>query len=209
MSDQGELFDAEVSWFHVFRDMIESGDVAKIGPHATTVYLVIKAHTNWSTGSAFPSIETIAKKSGISSRKIKDCLKDLEVAGYIRKEKRGRSNLYTLREKVEIIGGDGRPQAVASWDYLPATVKGAVADLKNVMASGDFADAKVVHIENLNVQMNFASGDNATFNQSNVASEVAELLAHADTLEDPKVKQLAISMAKKMAGKLSTGNGEK
>ena len=59
---QMDLFKAETTWFHVFVSMIENGDVAKMGPYAVTVYLVVKAYTNWKTGKAFPSIETIAEK---------------------------------------------------------------------------------------------------------------------------------------------------
>ena len=58
---QMDLFKAETTWFHVFVSMIENGDVAKMGPYAVTVYLVVKAYTNWKTGKAFPSIETIAE----------------------------------------------------------------------------------------------------------------------------------------------------
>lgn len=150
---QGELFKAETTWFHVFRDMIENGDVAKMGPHAVTVYLVIKAHTNFSTGRAFPAVETIVEKSGISQRQVLRELKTLEEHGYITKEKKGRNNLYTLREKVSITDGDGRPAAVATWDYLPSSVGHAMADLKNVLMTGDLGGAKIVHIERLNVQV--------------------------------------------------------
>lgn len=150
---QAELFQAETTWFHVFRDMIESGDVARMGAHAVTVYLVIKAHTNFSTGRAFPSIETIVEKSGVSLAQVKRCLATLEAYGYITKEKRGRNNLYTLREKVQITDEHGRPLAAATWDYLPSTVKHAVADLKNVIMTGELSGAKIVHIEKLHVEV--------------------------------------------------------
>ena len=42
---QQELFKAETAWFHIFKTMIDSGDVARMGPYAVTVYLVIKSHT--------------------------------------------------------------------------------------------------------------------------------------------------------------------
>ncbi len=171
MAEQSELFKAETTWFHVFRDMIDSGDVAKMGPHAVTVYLVIKAHTNFSTGRAFPGIETIVEKSGISQRQVIKELKILEDLGYITKEKKGRHNVYTLREKVNIVDEDGRPTAVATWDYLPSSVQHAVADLKNVMVSGDLAGAKIVHIERLNVQIiNGTNNMGVQFNESDIAS---------------------------------------
>lgn len=169
MGKQAELFQAETTWFHVFKDMIDSGDVAKMGPHATTVYLVIKAHTNFSTGRAFPSIETIVAKSGISDKQVRRELRTLEELGYISKEKRGRNNVYTLREKVAITDDEGRPTAVATWDYLPSTVSHAVADLKNVLVTGELAGARIVHIEKLQVQI--INGDNNSPVQINEASK--------------------------------------
>lgn len=159
--NQGELFKAETTWFHVFRDMIENGDVAKMGPHAVTVYLVIKAHTNFSTGRAFPALETIVEKSGISESQVKRSIKTLEEFGYVSKEKKGRSNIYTLREKVQVTDEHGRPTAMATWDYLPSSVSHAMADLKNVLMTGDLGGAKIVHIERLNVnlQVNNSSGN--------------------------------------------------
>lgn len=176
---QQELFKAETTWFHVFRDMIESGDVAKIGPHAVTVYLVIKAHTNFSTGRAFPAIETIVEKSGISERQVMRELRTLEEYGYITKRKEGRKNVYTLREKVSLTDEHGRPQAVATWDYLPSTVQQAVADLKNVLVTGELAGAKIVHIERLNIQVNTGNATAIQFNESDLAKlpkEMQEML---------------------------------
>jgi len=162
---QSELFQAQTTWFHVFKNMIDNGDVAKMGPYAVTTYLVIKAHTNYSTGESFPSIETIVEKSGISERQVKKDLATLEELGYITKEKKGRNNHYTLREKVEIQDAAGRPSAVATWDYLPGAVQDAVADLKNVLVTGKAENAKVVHIERLTV--NIANSGGIVLNMEN------------------------------------------
>lgn len=155
---QSELFQAQTTWFHVFKNMIDNGDVAKMGAYATTVYMVIKAHTNYSTGLSFPAIETIAEKSGVSIPQVKRELKKLEEFGYITKVKIGRNNNYTLREKVDIQDAAGRPSAVATWDYLPGAVQDAVADLKNVLVTGKAENAKVVHIERLTVNIANSGG---------------------------------------------------
>jgi DNA-binding transcriptional MocR family regulator len=169
MSDgkQLELFQAETTWFHVFRSMVDNGDVAKLGPFAVTVYLVIKAYTNYQSGMSFPSVETIAEKSGISERKVKSAIADLVEAGYLRKERKGRRNLYTLREKVDIQDDEGRPAAVATWDYLPSTVKEARAELKNFLMTGE-SDGKVVMIDNINLNINLQVGDNNSQNNFNL-----------------------------------------
>ena len=68
---KGDSLSAELAWFHVFKEMIDDGEVAKIGASAFTTYCVIKSHTNFATGVASPSIETISKKSGISQAQVK------------------------------------------------------------------------------------------------------------------------------------------
>ena len=167
---QGELFKAETTWFHVFKDMIDSGDMAKIDGSAIKCYLVIKSHTNFSTGRAFPAIETIMKAAGLSESQVIRCIKQLEEFGYISKRKEGRKNIYTLREKVQVKDGEGRPVAAATWDYLPSSVTAAMADLKNVVMTGDFAGAKVVHIERLNLQVIAGTGNTGIqFNESDLA----------------------------------------
>lgn len=158
--EQAELFHAETTWFHVFKDMIDSGDMARLDGSAIKVYLVVKSYTNFSTGRAFPAIELIAEKAGLSKVQVMRCLKALEEAEYITKEKTGRHNTYTLREKVSIKDESGRPQALATWDYIPNSVRDAVADLKHVMVTGDMGGAKIVHIEHL--VLNVMTGDNST-----------------------------------------------
>lgn len=196
---QEELFEAEVTWFHVFRDMIENGDVAKMGPHAVATYLVIKAHTNFATGQAFPSIELISEKTGISSRQIKRELQTLEEFGYITKEKRGRTNVYTLREKVSIMDGQGRPTAVATWDYLPKGVTDAVADLKKVLVTGEFADAKIVHIERLQINMNHVEAGGVAINIGNVG-DIDKYLRDLDDLPPRVREQAKDALIRKLTG---------
>lgn len=155
---QVEMFKAETTWFHVFVSMIENGDVAKMGPYAVTVYLVVKAYTNWKTGKAFPSIDTIAAKSGISKRQVINSLAVLTENGYLDKVKVGRKNNYTLREKVTLKDQEGRPAACATWDYLPSTVEAARAELKRFILTGEH-DGKILFVENLNLSIQVNQGD--------------------------------------------------
>lgn len=167
------LLEAQTAWFHVFKSMVDSGDVAKLGPYATTVYMVIKAYTNWKTGKSWPGLDLIVEKTGISKAQVKRSLVKLEELGYIIKEKVGRSNKYTLREKVPVFSDkdDKRPVAEATWDYLPSTVKAAVAELQNFVVTGKDDALTVIHIEHLvmNIQQNF---DKATGAQNNLNSPV-------------------------------------
>ena len=160
--EQAELFHAETTWFHVFKDMIDSGDMANLDGSAIKVYLVIKSYTNFSTGRAFPAIELIAEKAGLSKIQVMRCLKNLEQAEYITKSKSGRNNVYTLREKVSIRDSEGRPQAVATWDYIPNSVRDAISELKHAVVTGEMIDGRVIHIEKL--VLNVATGDSTQIN---------------------------------------------
>ena len=172
---QADLFQAQTTWFHVFKSMIDSGDMAKLPGSAIKVYLTIKAHTNFSTGRAFPKLETVAEKAGLSMRQVIRELSRLEEAGYLAKKKAGRKNVYTLREKVEITDDTGRPAAVATWDYLPGSVKEAVADLKNVLVTGEFSGAKVVHIERLQVNITHLHDNAVNFNVQQFLADLEKL----------------------------------
>ena len=77
--------------------------------------VVIKSYTNFSTGHAFPRLELLVEKSGMSLAQVKRSIKKLVEFGYITKERQGRRNVYRLREKVGITDEQGRPAAVATW----------------------------------------------------------------------------------------------
>lgn len=167
-SNQGDLFKAETTWFHLFHTMFSNGDVAKLGASAFTLYCAIKAHTSFKTGESFPSHKRLKDLTGLSEATIKRALAELTEAEYVGLEKRGRKNWYTLREKVVIQDGHGRPTAVATWDYLPASVQAAVADLRNVLVTGDLAGAKIVQIAHMTVNVQNGSGTQINVDLSGV-----------------------------------------
>jgi hypothetical protein len=63
---KGDKLSAELAWFHVFKAVIDDGEMAKMGASAFATYCVIRSHASFSTGKAFQSIETISEKSCIS-----------------------------------------------------------------------------------------------------------------------------------------------
>lgn len=181
MSTQGELFQADTTWFHVFKSMIDTGDAAKMGGTTFLVYAVIKAHTNWSTGRAFPAIETVAEKAGVSPDTVTRSIKDLEKMGYITKEKKGRQNVYSLREKVTFEDKEGRPSAVATWDYLPSTIEAARAELRNFKLTGDSNAPQIINIQRLT--LNVQIGDHN--HQTNI---------NLQDIKDPELRQQLAKM---------------
>ena len=179
LAAQTELFRADTTWFHVFHALLRSKGWAEMSPTAAKIYITAKGFVNWKTGAAFPSLDTLEEYSGLSRPTITKALKELEALGHIRSAKTiGKKTIYTMLERVPITGGDGRPTAVATFDYLPGAVRQAVAELKNVIVSGELADGKYIHIETLNLTVNVAGnsivqGNQAIFNDTSDAYRIA------------------------------------
>lgn len=187
--EQVELFKAQTAWFHVFKSMVESGDVAQMGPGPTTVYLVLKAYSSFQDGRSFPSLSLVGEKTGFSIRQVQRHLKVLAEYGYVSTVSGrtvGKSNQYTLREKVVIRNDKGEAAAVAMWDYLPSTVKTAVAELRNVVLKGDFDGVKIITIHRLNINVgNLGFADNMV----QLNTELQKL--------DPELRQIFESAVKR------------
>lgn len=181
---------AETTWFHIFKAMFEDGEVKELGPHAFTIYCAVKSHVNFKNGKAFPSIEHLQNVTGFSKRTVQRGLKTLEDRDLVKKEKVGRSNVYTLREKIS-IQNEGRPEAVATWDYLPRTVQQAQAELKNFLVDGKH-DGTIIHIENLTINMQINNAENCTQKINQVSLEDA-----ASSVSDPKLREIALRIAQK------------
>jgi DNA-binding transcriptional ArsR family regulator len=165
-------FDGNTQWVHIFKAMFESGDVAEMTPEAFAVYTCIKIFVSWKEGVSTPPVEVIAKQTGLSERHILRCLKKLEGMGYLTRRKEGRRNIYTLREKVRFMDKEGRPAAVATFDYLPSLVKQARAELNNFKLTGDDSKATVVVIEKLVIEnINIVQGDQIVVGLEQVKDE--------------------------------------
>lgn len=181
--NQLELFSADATWFHVFRAMIDSGDLARMSGSSVKVYLVVKAHANFKTGRAYPALETIAMKAGLSLAQVKREMKTLEELGHLTKTKIGRCNEYRLKERVQIMDGDGHPSAIASWDYLPGTVQHAVEDLKKGLDPHGRQHTRIVNIERLQVQI-VQGNNNSAIQINNDSNLEANLIDLADSNPD-------------------------
>lgn len=145
--DQQELFQTDVSWFHMFKELIKTKTWATMSLAAKALYPTIKAFTNWKDGRSFPSLDTLEEYSGLSRASVIKALAELEALGYIQSDKRaGKKTVYKLIEKFEIQGTDGRPIASASFDYLPGIVQDATVELKNYVAKGMSANGQLQHI---------------------------------------------------------------
>lgn len=151
-------FETKAGWFHIMKQMIETGEVKEMGPSAYLVYGVIKCYSGGNDGIAFPSLDFIEEKTGLSRATIVKAQKILEERGHLIKDrvpaKNGFRNVYKLREKLAITDTDGNVVAHASWDYISQAMPLAMKELKNALITGDTAGLKYVHIERLTINLN-------------------------------------------------------
>ena len=69
----------------------------EINPKSLVIYCAIKRYMNKETMSCFPTLETIAEKSGCSIPTVKNAISELVKTGYLTVTYRtGQSNLYTF-----------------------------------------------------------------------------------------------------------------
>ena len=102
----------------VYNDFLESDLLDK---HEKLVYIAIKRFADNETLTAFPSLKTLHKMTGISIRWIKKSIEHMEELGIISVEHRtsedkgNQSNLYTLHDYAEIwsVGSSEDIAAVA------------------------------------------------------------------------------------------------
>jgi len=177
--EQSELFKTDVGWFHIFKELIRNETWARLSTAATKLYPVIKAYANHQSGEAFPSLDTLQKYSGLSRPSVIKGLNELEKEGLLAKSgSAGRHSNYSLIEKFEVTDSEGRPAASVSFDYMPALVSDAVAELKNFMAKGmTMPDGKLqfIKIENLTLNITHNNIENQNIDKQLNGVGAAEL----------------------------------
>lgn len=88
-------------------------------PNEKIVFETLKMYADNETGKAFPSYETLAEDTGLSSRSVMRCIKRMEKLGVLRVERRkdeergNTSNMYTLYDTAEMWASSS-PEEVAS-----------------------------------------------------------------------------------------------
>jgi predicted transcriptional regulator len=89
----------------------EVADDVRITHKEMAVYMVLCRHLNQETGSCFPSLPTIGKKTGMSKNTVIKALNTLIDIGYVTKEKRSSkeqgdmSNVYYINDVHNLNGG--------------------------------------------------------------------------------------------------------
>lgn len=154
MAKQIPLIDCDPNFIHIFRYMFRNSEARKMGPYAFMVYACIKTYSNIKTGSAWPGIEKIVEETGISRAKVITSVKQLCDMGYVKKEeKAGKVNKYTIVEKIPYTSSDGSDTGNVTFDYTPTLLQTAMSEVRNFAMTGDAKDAKIIHIEQLTINI--------------------------------------------------------
>lgn len=185
MSSLPPRWSAQTQWFRIFKEMIDSGAIAAMGPYAFAVYTVIKSHSNFETGLSFPSAETISEKSGVSLSSVKRSLKKLEEQKYIKREKQGRSNIYTINEKINIKDENGNTAGKVTWAHLPIREKETSEEIKKLLATGEFNAATIIKFEPHKKHRKINSGP---------SEDIKEIISLAEKINDDEIKNKLISI---------------
>lgn len=163
---------SDLRFFQLFNAMISEGMIADIGVYAFAVYASIKSHINYSTNEGFPSVELIAKLTGMVTRQVIRSIVILEEKGLVTKEKHGRKNHYKLNELFNIQSGDDIIGS-ATIEYKPNSIQDTIKELKTALAEGN-----LVNTQNITFNITIVQGsDNTTVNNTNTTNFNSEAYA--------------------------------
>lgn len=186
---QGELFEIDAGWFHVFHDFVRT-QMGNMTESELKVFLVIRSHTNPTNGNSFPGVELIADIAHISERQVKRALASLEAAGHITKRKDGRHNVYQMFDQWPVR--DAARNEVNRFEiapYIPSLVQRITDQLKTALANGSLPVSGPINLNlNMPVTINYADNGSTVINNTGDAVEIKidqrEAERVADTLPD-------------------------
>lgn len=120
------------------RDMFESGLVSEIGANCFVIWIAIKTHADFNTGTAWPSIRRISAITGLSDKTVQKALKELQAAHLLKIVKTGnqrQSTRYIARERLDVRLGN-RLLCRIVMDYIPAKIKSTMNNITETLKSG-------------------------------------------------------------------------
>lgn len=121
------------------RDMFESGLAAEIGANCFIVWIAIKTHADFNTGTAWPSIRRLGEITGLSVNTVQKSIGGLESANLLKIIKAGnqrQSTRYIARERLDIKLGN-RMLCRIVMDYVPARIRSTMHSIQETLRSGE------------------------------------------------------------------------
>jgi hypothetical protein len=121
-------------------DLFESGLVAQIGPNSFACWAAIKAHSDYQTGIAWPSIRRLMLLTGLASATVQKCLDTLEASHLLRSEVKNKRRYYVARERLDVSIGS-RVLCTIVVDYVPSVMRDKLKRVKDALSTGKDPDA--------------------------------------------------------------------
>lgn len=121
------------------RDMFESGLAAEIGANCFIVWIAIKTHADFNTGTAWPSIRRLGEITGLSVNTVQKAIGGLETANLLKVVKTGnqrQSTRYIARERLDVRLGN-RLLCRIVMDYVPARIRATMHSIQETLKSGE------------------------------------------------------------------------
>jgi DNA-binding transcriptional MocR family regulator len=118
------------------RDLFESGLVAEIGPNAFAVWCLIKSHSDFNTGTCYPSFRRLMERTGLASATVQKAVACLEAAHLLRSERKGQRRYYVARERLDVKLGD-RALCSIVIDYVPNSLRERLGRIKAALETGE------------------------------------------------------------------------
>jgi predicted transcriptional regulator len=198
---QGELLDrrADTTFTHLFNAIFSTGDAREMGETSFMVLCCIKSYASLNTGQSFPSMDTIAEKIGKSRDTVERSIKRLVEMGYVEVcGKRGRNNVYRIKERFPITNGEGKMVEAAWWDYVPTAVAEVQRQVKQYAEKGRVEGQQVIHIEKIEVNINYGtqigtqviSAENVQMNDAYDVDALKSRMINARDAEFDKIQKL-------------------
>lgn len=181
----------------VYNDFLKS---KLLTPDARMVFIYLRMHSDNSTGRSFPSLNTLAKETGLSKRTVQRCLSELQEKGAVSVEHRSndrgtQSNLYTIYDHAKLWNAKDvtEMQSIASdlkdaemVEYLRS--RGYSVTKKEPASGTDQSSEASTSFDKLNIVLttNNSTTDTAESQERYSMDNVRELFDYAVLVNDKK-----------------------
>ena len=175
--------------------LLSSGDLVVLGTDAVAVYLVARNSVQSSANKRFPPVATLVKLVGIDKDRVTQALHLLQQRGYVQ----GKEGRYILREKSCLSHDNDEQVTEVTWDVVSPSSLLNIREFRKVLVSGELSDARILHIEHLQVNINNIQDGGIGVNSQPVHNHsVGNEAALGDLVSTLRPKELVVAAEPKL-----------
>jgi hypothetical protein len=175
--------------------LLSSGDLVVLGTDAVAVYLVARNSVQSSANKRFPPVATLVKLVGIDKDRVTQALHLLQQRGYVQ----GKEGRYILREKSCLSHDNDKQVTEVTWDVVSPSSLLNIREFRKVLVSGELSDARILHIEHLQVNINNIQDGGIGVNSQPVHNHsVGNEAALGDLVSTLRPKELVVAAEPKL-----------